>query len=84
MGYNISRLPTPYHAVYHRKSRFGQGPLEDLLVQVWQERVSRSMLLADLPNLEFVKPEHWRRAASAPDLSVFVPQSGLATSQPSA
>ena len=23
MGYNVSRLPTPYNAVYHRKSRFG-------------------------------------------------------------
>ena len=84
MGYNISRLPTPYNAVYHRKSRFGQGPLEDLLVRVWQDRESRSMLLADLPNLEFVKPEHWQRAARSPEHSRFVPQSGFDTSQPSA
>ena len=40
MGYNISRLPTPYNAVYHRKSRFGGPHLEDVHAQVWQDGVS--------------------------------------------
>lgn len=63
MGYNISRLPTPYNAVYHRKSQFGGPHLEDVRVQVWQDGASRALPLDDLPDLEFVKPEHWRRAA---------------------
>ncbi len=70
MGYNMSRLPTLYNAVYHRKSRFGGLPLEELVVQVSEEGSARSIPFADLPDLGFVKPEHWRRAARAPQISL--------------
>jgi uncharacterized protein (DUF362 family) len=64
MGYNISRLPTPYNAVYHRRSQFGGPHLEDVQVRLWQDGAATSVPLADLPNLDFVKPQHWRRAAT--------------------
>ena len=37
MGYNISRVPTIYHAIYHRKSQFGGPYLEDFKVHLAQE-----------------------------------------------
>ena len=37
MGYNISRVPTTYHAIYHRKSKFGGVFLDDFHVNVWRE-----------------------------------------------
>jgi hypothetical protein len=66
MGYNISRIPTPYHAVYHRQSQFGGPRVEDVNVRVWQDGVAKALTFATLPDLEFVKPEHWRRAARSP------------------
>jgi uncharacterized protein (DUF362 family) len=63
MGYNISRLPTIYHAVYHRKSQFGGSYLEDLEVHLWEDGKVKVVPFFDLPNLDFVKPQHWKRAA---------------------
>jgi hypothetical protein len=63
MGYNISRLPTVYHAVYHRNSRFGGPDVPDVPVRVSCDGAVVTMPLADLPNLDFVKPRHWERAS---------------------
>lgn len=66
MGYNVSRVPTVYHAIYHRKSRFGGPHVEDVAVRLAQAGSSRTLPLEDLPDLAFVKPEHWRHAARSP------------------
>jgi len=63
MGYNISRIPTVYHAIYHRKSKFAGPYLDDLTVQLSEDDGMRSVPFHNLPNLDFVKPEHWTRAA---------------------
>ena len=64
MGYNISRVPTTYHAIYHRKSKFGGEFLDNFHVNVWREGTARSVAFDELPNLQFDKPEHWKRAAT--------------------
>jgi uncharacterized protein (DUF362 family) len=69
MGYNISRVPTAYHAVYHRKSQFCGPYLENFDVKMWQDGRSKSVPFDKLPNLEFVKPEHWQRAATSAPLN---------------
>jgi len=65
MGYNISRVPTVYHAIYHRKSQFSGPYLENVNVQLWEDDRIKVVPFHDLPNLDFVKPEHWTRAARA-------------------
>jgi uncharacterized protein (DUF362 family) len=62
IGYNISRVPTVYHAIFHRKSRFAGPYLEDFRVRLWEDGRAKALSLFDLPNLGFVKPQHWTRA----------------------
>jgi len=63
MGYNLARLPTVYHAIYHRKSRFAGPYLEDFEVScVLDKGRPTTVALDGLPNLRFVKPVHWSRA----------------------
>lgn len=65
MGYNLARIPSVYHAVNHRASKFGQTPLADFRVS-WLEAASgqpSSPALGELPNLSFRKPTHWERAS---------------------
>jgi len=69
MGYNISRLPAIYNAIYHRKSQFAGPYLEDFQTCVWEDSTAKLTPLRELPNLEFVKPEHWNRAASSRNAS---------------
>jgi uncharacterized protein (DUF362 family) len=63
MGYNISRVPTPYHAIYHRKSQFSGPFLETFKAQLWEDGDVRLVPFDQLPNFDFIKPEHWKRAA---------------------
>jgi len=65
MGYNISRVPTIYHAIYHRKSQFAGPYLDNFKVHLWEDSRMKLLSFHDLPNLGFVKPEHWKRAALA-------------------
>jgi uncharacterized protein (DUF362 family) len=65
MGYNVSRVPTVYNAIYHRKSRFGGPYLENFSVHLSEDGRSRLLPLYELPNLGFVTPEHWKRATRA-------------------
>ncbi len=62
IGHNISRVPTVYHAIHHRKSRFGGPYLEDFQVSLWEEGRAKVISFFDLPNLGFVKPRHWKSA----------------------
>lgn len=67
MGYNISRVPTVYNAIYHRKSRFSGTYLEDFETHVWKNGLIKVVPFYELPNLNFLKPEHWKRAATTFD-----------------
>jgi uncharacterized protein (DUF362 family) len=63
MGYNISRVPTVYHALYHRKSRFAGPSLECMEVTtLLEDGLPESIPFQCLPNYRFVKPKYWRRA----------------------
>ena len=63
IGYNISRVPTVYQAIYHRKSQFGGPYLENFTTHFWKEGEAKVVPLQELPDLNFTKPEHWKRAA---------------------
>jgi uncharacterized protein (DUF362 family) len=65
MGYNISRVPTVYHAIYHRKSQFSGPYLESFNAQMSLDGGSKLVSFDELPNLDFIKPEHWKRAATS-------------------
>ncbi|MBM3275745.1 MAG: DUF362 domain-containing protein [Candidatus Sericytochromatia bacterium] len=63
MGYNVSRIPTVYHAVYHRKSRFAGPSLEDFNVRLSDKSGKRREVpIRNLDDLRFEKPRYWRRA----------------------
>lgn len=65
MGYSIARVPTVYHALNHRCSRFAGASLDQLAItKVSAEGHPQRIAFADLPNLGFIKPRHWQRADS--------------------
>ncbi|MBM3269625.1 MAG: DUF362 domain-containing protein [Candidatus Sericytochromatia bacterium] len=69
LGYNISRIPTVYQALYHRRSRFAGPYLEDYEVNLggdWKGQVG----FREVPVLDFIKPKHWRRAAGSPAAAI--------------
>ena len=67
MGYNVSRVPTVYHAITHRKSRFAGPALKDAPVFfASSDAPPRAGSWYDLEDLGFVPPRAWKRAVSAP------------------
>lgn len=63
MGYNISRIPSVYNAVYLGKSKFAGPFLEDFnVLSISGNGETQSVPFNELPNLDFVKPRYWRRA----------------------
>jgi hypothetical protein len=67
MGYNLSRVPTVYHAVYHRKSKFGVSSLEDVPLHFVDEKGKvRTGSWDEIENLGFKPPRNWKRALSIP------------------
>ncbi len=70
MGYNLSRVPTVYHALTHRNSRFAVSDSGDLdVIRVGDDGTTRRLATAEIPNLNFRKPKYWRRAATPRGLS---------------
>lgn len=71
MGYNISRIPTVYHAIYHRHSKFADVGLDRFDVAVnWDGEIEMTKPLRKLPNLKFDVPKHWRRARKVQELDL--------------
>jgi hypothetical protein len=63
MGYNISRIPLVYNALYHKKSKFGGQNLEDFFVNFVDIKNNNIKYeYFNLPNLHFEKPKYWERA----------------------
>jgi uncharacterized protein (DUF362 family) len=72
MGYNVSRIPTVYNAIYHRKSRFAGPFLEEFSPRCLLDGAkAESIAFHALPDLRFVKPEFWRRAEASSDASAW-------------
>jgi uncharacterized protein (DUF362 family) len=64
MGYTVARVPTVYHAVYHRNSRFAGPDLRGWgVTRVEDGLAPERVLFEELPEFDFVKPLHWERAA---------------------
>ena len=63
MGYVLARVPTVYHAVYHRKSKFGGPGVEETPMHFIDPSgaVHRGSW-KEVPNLRFRPPRHWQRA----------------------
>ncbi len=67
MGYNLARVPTVYHAVYHRKSKFAGPGAEEMPIHFIEPSgaVHRGSW-KEVPNLRFRPPRHWQRAMRVP------------------
>jgi uncharacterized protein (DUF362 family) len=66
MGYNLSRVPTVYHALHHRRSKFAGPCLADL--PMWNVDAAAGTTRTQWDNLEnmrFRLPRNWTRAARA-------------------
>ena len=75
MGYNISRVPTVYHAIYHRRSRFAGPCLENFLVRrMLRDGKAESLPFSRLPNLQFAMPDYWKRAAAGEQMQIVAGQ----------
>jgi uncharacterized protein (DUF362 family) len=66
MGYNVSRVPTVYHAINHRRSHFA-GPFlaEAPIYLVAEDGAARLVSYGDIETLNFQAPRNWRRAKIA-------------------
>jgi uncharacterized protein (DUF362 family) len=65
MGYNISRVPTLYNAIYHRKSKFsGPDPLDYSVTCVNRDGKPEQAPFDGLQVHSFTKPRAWKRAES--------------------
>ncbi|MGD0381899.1 MAG: DUF362 domain-containing protein [Thermoguttaceae bacterium] len=63
MGYNIARIPTVYHAINHRMSKFGGLFLDELpIYRVAENGTKMPIKWREIESLNFVSPPHWQRA----------------------
>ncbi len=66
MGFQVTRVPMVYNALYHRKSRFSGPDLEEFSVFMVKDGGSvEPRNFYDLPVLRMKKPRHWKRAEAA-------------------
>lgn len=63
MGYNISRIPTVFHAIYDIRSRFAGPALSQFDVTLLPDTgIAEKISFDKLPNLRFRKPRFWKHA----------------------
>jgi uncharacterized protein (DUF362 family) len=63
LGYNLSRIPTVYNAINHRRSKFaGRFPDECVIRAMFEPGKAQRIGYDELPNLHFRKPRFWSRA----------------------
>lgn len=62
MGYNVFKIPTVYHAIYHRESKFGTISLGELKVHSMKNRKLQVIGFNDLESLQFDLPRYWGHA----------------------
>ena len=63
LGYNISRIPTVYNAVYDRRSKFSGPSLSNFEVtSMLADDTPQQIPFNELPNMDFKKPKFWQHA----------------------
>jgi len=66
LGYNISRIPTVYNAIYDRRSHFAGPPLPQFAVtSLLDSEIPKQISFDTLPNLGFRKPRFWRHPGTS-------------------
>lgn len=62
MGYTLSRIPTVYNAIYHRKSKFFKNYPEDLTINFTDGNTKKEINFSQIPEFNFKKPFFWKGA----------------------
>ncbi|MEZ7892944.1 MAG: DUF362 domain-containing protein [Candidatus Wallbacteria bacterium] len=62
LGYNLSRVPTVYNALYNIKSNFVLGKNEKIIVKIIDNKKIHDKELSELESYNFKVPYFWRRA----------------------
>ena len=63
LGYNVSRIPTVFNAIYDRRSKFAGPFLSDFkVVSMLNTAAPEQVAFDELPNLNFRKPKFWQHA----------------------
>jgi len=65
MGYNVSRIPTVFNAIYDRRSKFA-GPFlsEFNIISMLDRDELQQVAFDDIPDMCFKKPKFWGHAAA--------------------
>jgi uncharacterized protein (DUF362 family) len=63
LGYNISRIPTVYNAIYDYRSKFiGQSLRDFHVISLLDRERPEKVAFDSLPNFHFRKPKFWKHA----------------------
>ena len=64
IGYNISRIPTVYNALYNVKSLFSLSKDEEIFIKWIANEKIEEMPLSEVKSFDFIPPKFWQRALS--------------------
>ncbi len=64
IGYNISRIPTVYNALYNVKSLFSLLKNEEIYVKWIEDGEISDKSLNEINSFDFIPPKFWKRAMS--------------------
>lgn len=60
MGYQLSKIPTVYNAIYNNKSKFGGDDIENIEISLHKNGSLEKIKFDKLPVFNFKKPEFWQ------------------------
>jgi uncharacterized protein (DUF362 family) len=64
IGYNISRIPTVYNALYNVKSLFSLNRNEEVFIKWMENEKIEEIPLEEVKSFDFIPPKFWKRALS--------------------
>jgi len=64
IGYNISRIPSVYNALYNVKSLFALSKDEKICVKWVESKKGSEKFLEEIDSFDFIPPKFWERAMS--------------------
>jgi len=64
IGYNISRIPTVYNALYNVKSLFSLLKNEEIYVKWIEDGEISDKSLNEINSFDFIPPKFWERVMS--------------------
>jgi hypothetical protein len=62
IGYNISRIPTVYNALYNVKSLFSLNRNEEVFIKWMENDKIKEITLEEVKSFDFILPKFWKRA----------------------